>query len=174
MQREHFSEFSQRQHRSSTDLNSNNANSFFRFATPSCLPSPGGPFFCTDDRKLAPERGSPVISQNGEVPNDVLNWVISKMVWVKLWYWNFELVSSWSFFLQYSEILSFCIPLLTSENFFNGRRGVYTAAIRVTTKTVTCHSAQIHFCVLQSILPPERPAELACRLVITLYQKFDW
>ena len=64
------------------------------------------------------------------------------MVRVKLWYWNFELTPSWSFFLQSSEILSFCIPLLTSENFFNGRGGVYTAAIRirVTTKTVTCHS----------------------------------
>ena len=113
---------------------------------PSCLPSPGALFFCTDDRKPnlklgSPETGSPVISQNGScVPNDVLNWLISKMVWVKLWYWNFELTSSWSFFLQSSEILSFCIPLLTSENFFNGCGGVYTAAIRVTTKTVTCHS----------------------------------
>ena len=31
------------------------------------------------------------ISQSGSyVPHGILNWVVSKMVWVKLWYWNFE------------------------------------------------------------------------------------
>ena len=28
------------------------------------------------------------------LPHDILNWVISRMVWVKLWYWNFEQSSS--------------------------------------------------------------------------------
>ena len=31
------------------------------------------------------------IGQSGSyVPNGILNWVISKMEYVKLWYWNFE------------------------------------------------------------------------------------
>ena len=35
------------------------------------------------------------ISQSGSyVPRCILNWVISKMVWVKIWYWDFEQLTS--------------------------------------------------------------------------------
>ena len=49
----------------------------FLVTGPSCLPSPGGPFFFTDDRKpiynwAAPKRGIPVISNDYRVINDKL------------------------------------------------------------------------------------------------------
>ena len=81
------------------------------------------------------------ICQNGScVPNDILNWVISKMVWVKLWYWNFEqLTSSWSFFLQSSDLFYHFVYLFRKS--LQRARGVFISnGIYSCTKTVTCHS----------------------------------
>ena len=47
------------------------------------------------------------ISQSGSyIPHDILNWVISKMVWIKLWYWNFEKPISSKLSPKFSHIIT--------------------------------------------------------------------
>ena len=53
------------------------------------------------------------ISQRGScVPCDILNWVISKMIWVKLWHWNLKNWHNWNYytcpvFCSFHSLLNF-------------------------------------------------------------------